>query len=266
MTHRHPHRPGRLALSAAALAAGAALLAGCTGQPAEDAGPTSRTDHIGSVAPALEQYDAEQVQALWNDESLSARDRGLVTIAVHVAGGNTDDLGFYVDKALDDGATPAEVSETITHLGFYAGWPNAMAAVDPVAAVYEERGIDASELPETDPELLDQEPAAESARETAVQDQHGDTSQRLVDATDETVFDDLWLRPGLEPRDRSLVTIVALVTTGQADQIPYHLGRAMDNGLTAEEIDPLMEHLAYFTGWPKVFTAMPVVTETLESR
>ncbi|WP_040159598.1 carboxymuconolactone decarboxylase family protein [Nigerium massiliense] len=264
MTHRHPRR---LALSAAALTAGAALLAGCTGgQATKDADPTARTGNVGSVAPALEQYDAEQVQALWDDESLSARDRGLVTIAVHVASGSTDDLGFYVDKALDDGARPAEVSETITHLGFYAGWPNAVAAVDPVAAVYEERGIDASELPETDPELLDQDADAESARETDVQDQHGDTSQRLVDATDQTVFDDLWLRPGLEPRDRSLVTVVALVTTGQADQIPYHLGRAMDSGLTAEEVDPLMEHLAYFTGWPKVFTAMPVVTETLESR
>lgn len=165
MTHRHPRR---LALSAAALTAGAALPAGCAGgQATKDADPTARTGNVGSVAPALEQYDAEQVQALWDDESLSARDRGLVTIAVHVASGSTDDL---------------------------------------------------------------------------------------------------WLRPGLEPRDRSLVTVVALVTTGQADQIPYHLGRAMDSGLTAEEIDPLMEHLAYVTGWPKVFTAMPVVTETLESR
>ncbi|WP_253852925.1 carboxymuconolactone decarboxylase family protein [Prauserella alba] len=250
-----------------ALIASGALLVGCTSQQSADAPePDVRATAVEDVAPALAQYDAEQVRELWADDSLSARDRGLVTIAVLVASGQTTDLGFYVNKALDDGVSPAEVSETITHLGFYSGWQNAMAAVDPVAAIFAERGIDESELPAADPDLLNQDEAAEATREAEVQEQYGNVSQGLVDDTDSVVFDDLWLRPGLESRDRSLVTVVALVSTAQADQVPYHLGRAMDNGLTADEVDPLLNHLAYFTGWPKVFTAMPAVTETLESR
>lgn len=266
MTNPRMRRAHTATFTFAGLALSGALLAGCTSEPAQDSDPASRTERVEAVAPALAQYDAEQVQAMWEDESLSPRDRSLATIAVLISSGQTTDLGFHVDRGLDDGLTPAEISETVTHLGFYSGWQNAMGAIDPIADVFEERGIDESELPETDPELLDQDEAAESAREADVQEQHGNTSQGMVDDTDQVIFDDLWLRPDLEPRDRSMITVVALVSTAQSDQIPYHLGRAMDNGLTAQEVDPLLNHLAYYTGWPKVFTALPIVTETLESR
>lgn len=264
-TNRHPRRRA-LALAVAAAASGAALLVGCTGEPTDAPEPDARVSGVQEVAPALEKYDSGQVQALWEDDSLSPRDRSLATVAVLVANGQTTELGHYVAKALDDGVTPAEISETVTHLAFYSGWPNAMAAIDPIAAVYSERGIGEDQLPEVDPDLLPQDAAAEAARETRVQEQYGGVSQGVVDDTDQVLFDDLWLRPGLELRDRSLVTVVALVATGQPEQIPVHLERAMDNGLTAEQVDPLLNHLAYFAGWPKVFSAMPVVDETLQAR
>ena len=80
------------------------------------------------------------------------------------------------------------------------------------------------------------------------------------------LFRDLWLRPGLAPRDRSLVTVSALVATGQIAQIPYHLNRAMDNGLTQDQASEALTQLAFYAGWPNVFSAMPVFKEVFTSR
>lgn len=253
---------------AGTVAAGAAL-AGFTAHAdsgSDAAASRSRPSQDQSVSPALAQYDREHVQKLWSDDSLSPRDRGLVTIAVLISNGQTQELSRYTDRALDDGLTAAEISETVTHLAFYTGWQNAKAAVPVIAEVFKKHGIDADELPERDPELLPQDEAAETAREENVQKQYGDVSQGVVDATDKVIFDDLWLRPDLEPRDRSLITVVALIATSQSDQITYHLNRAMDAGVTDAEVDAMLHHAAYFTGWPKVFTAMPVVRDVLESR
>ena len=84
--------------------------------------------------------------------------------------------------------------------------------------------------------------------------------------TAEVLFKNLWLRPGLAPRDRSLVTVSALVANGQVAQITYHLGRAMDNGLTQEEASEALTQLAFYSGWPCVFSAMPVVKDVFANR
>jgi 4-carboxymuconolactone decarboxylase len=88
----------------------------------------------------------------------------------------------------------------------------------------------------------------------------------LVQNTTDLLFRDLWLRPALAPRDRSLVTVSALIAAGQLAQIPYHLGRAMDNGLTASEAGEIVTHIAFNAGWPNAFSAAPVVKEVLEKR
>jgi 4-carboxymuconolactone decarboxylase len=77
---------------------------------------------------------------------------------------------------------------------------------------------------------------------------------------------DLWARPALSPRDRSIVTVSALVASGQVAQIPYHLNRAMDNGLTQAQAAEAMAQLAFYAGWPNVFSAMPVAKEVFEKR
>jgi len=71
-----------------------------------------------------------------------------------------------------------------------------------------------------------------------------------VQYTTDLLFGELWLRPALAPRDRSLVTVSSLIASGQAVQITYHLNRAMDNGLTKAEASEVLTHLAFYVGWP----------------
>lgn len=88
----------------------------------------------------------------------------------------------------------------------------------------------------------------------------------VVQATTDVLFRDLWLRPGLSPRDRSLVTVSALIAVGQVAQVPVHLNKAMDNGLTEGEVSETLTQLAYYAGWPNVFSAMPVVKDVFSKR
>ena len=94
----------------------------------------------------------------------------------------------------------------------------------------------------------------------------GAISPGLVQNTTELLFRDLWLRPALAPRDRSLVTVSALIANGQTGQIPYHLGRAMDNGLTQEQASEVLTQIAFYAGWPCAFSALPVVKDVFEKR
>jgi 4-carboxymuconolactone decarboxylase len=88
----------------------------------------------------------------------------------------------------------------------------------------------------------------------------------VVEYTTDVLFRDLWLRPDLAPRDRSLVTVAALISSGQVAQIPYHLNRAMDNGLKQEQAAEVITHLAFYAGWPNAFSALPVAKEVFEKR
>jgi 4-carboxymuconolactone decarboxylase len=161
---------------------------------------------------------------------------------------------------------PAELSEIITHLAFYTGWANAMDAVAAAKDVFKSRNIGADQLPPTSGPQLPLDEAAEAQRATRVGEQFVKTTPSLVQYTTNVLFRDLWLRPGLAPRDRSLVTVSALIATGQVAQITYHLNRAMDNGLTKEEAGEVLGHLAFYAGWPNAFSAAPVVKEVVEKR
>ena len=74
------------------------------------------------------------------------------------------------------------------------------------------------------------------------------------------------LRPDLAARDRSLVTVSALIASGQVAQITYHLNRAMDNGLTKQQAGEVVTHLAFYAGWPNAFSALPVLKDVFEKR
>ena len=108
--------------------------------------------------------------------------------------------------------------------------------------------------------------AAEAQRAADVSAQFGAVAPGVVQYTTDYLFRDLWLRPDLAPRDRSLVTVAALVASGQTAQITYHLNRAMDNGLTQEQAGEALTHLAFYTGWPNVFSALPVAKDVFEKR
>jgi 4-carboxymuconolactone decarboxylase len=225
------------------------------------------TEDIRAVAPALEKYAKGVVLGdLWKRLELSARDRSIVTLAALIARDQTVELPYYLNLALDNGVKPAEISEIITHLAFYTGWANAMDAIPAAKDVFKSRSIGADQLPPASGPRLTLDETAEAQRAARVDQQLGQITPSLVQYTTDVLFRDLWLRPGLAPRDRSLVTVSALVATGQVAQITYHLNRAMDNGLTKEEAGEVVGHLAFYAGWPNAFSAAPVVKEVIEKR
>lgn len=227
---------------------------------------TTQTD-IQRVSPALDHFTRTAIQGdLWKRPDLSSRDRSIVTLAALIAGNQTVELPAYTNLALDIGVKPGEISEIITHLAFYRGWPNAMSAVASVKDVFAARQIGADQLPPVSPPLLPIDQAAEQQRAARVEQDVGPVSAGLVHYTGELLFRNLWLRPGLAPRDRSLVTVSALIASDQVAQVTFHLNKAMDNGLTRAQASEVLTHLAFYAGWPNVMSAVPVVKDVLDKR
>ena len=228
---------------------------------------TSTLGDIHAVSPALERYTRDRVLGeLWKRPDLSARDRSIVTLAALIARNQTVQMGYYINLALDNGVKPGEISEIVTHLAFYSGWENAMSAVVSAKEVFRQRGISPEQLPPATVELLPLNEAAEKQRATGVEQNFGAVAPGVVQYTTDVLFHDLWLRPGLAPRDRSLVTVSALIASGQVAQVTYHLNRAMDNGLTEKEAAEMLTQLAFYAGWPNVFSALPVCKDVFEKR
>jgi 4-carboxymuconolactone decarboxylase len=86
----------------------------------------------------------------------------------------------------------------------------------------------------------------------------GDFAPGLVHYTDQVLFDEVWERDDLSKRDRSLITVAALVATGKAEQLTFHLDYARQNGVTETELKEAITHLAFYTGWPNAMSAMTV--------
>jgi 4-carboxymuconolactone decarboxylase len=223
-------------------------------------------ESVRSVAPALEKYARGPLSGLWKRPELNARDRSIVTVAALIARNDELELPFYLSLALDNGVAPGEISEIITHLAFYSGWPNAMMAVRAAREVFAQRNVGADQLPAEWVSPLPLNEAAEADRAARVGGQFGNVAPGLVQYTTDVLFRDLWLRPDLAPRDRSLITVAALIASGQVAQMPYHLNRAMDNGLTQPQAAEVITHLAFYVGWPNAFSALPVAKDVFEKR
>src|SRR5207302_4293882 len=142
------------------------------------------------------------------------------------------------------GVKPAEISGIITHLALYSGWANATAAVAIAKDVFAGRKIGPDQLPAASPALLPLDETAEADRAKRVGEQFGAVFPGVVQYTTDVLFRDLWLRPGLAPRDRSLVTVSSLIASGQVAQLTGHLNIGMNNGLTQTEIAEAITHLA----------------------
>jgi 4-carboxymuconolactone decarboxylase len=189
-----------------------------------------------------------------------------VTLATLVSRGQAGALADHIAQALDNGVKPVEISETIVHLAFYSGFANAWAAIEPARDAFARRGIGPDQLPKVSPNPLPLNEAAEADRAKRVSESFSEVSPSLVKDTTEFLFTDLWLRPDLAPRDRSLVTVSGLIANGQVGQVQYHLGRAMENGLTREQAAEVVSHIAFYAGWPSAFSALPVVKSVFEGR
>lgn len=239
---------------------------GAIAQTGTQTGPLS-DDDMRVVSPALGRYASTRLAGdLWKRNDLSPRDRSLVTVAAVIARNQTVLLPEQLELALKNGVKPAELSEAITHLAFYAGWGNAIAAAVVTKEIYLQKGINADPLPHTEEALLSIDEKAEAERAARVEQSIGSAAPGLVSDTTDVLFRDLWLRPGLAPRDRSLVTLSALIANGQVQQIPPHLNRAMDNGLTRQQASGTLSHLAYYSGWPNAFSAAPVFKTVFAQR
>ena len=222
-------------------------------------------DAVYDVAPGLGHFTDEVLFGrVWPGDAFAPRDRSLIVLSALIAMGQTGPIDSHTRIGLENGLTPVEIGEIATHLAFYAGWPYAIAAVYEMRKVFEEQGVempvDASGAP------LDLDPEAEAARQATVAERVAPVVPQLAEATDEVLFADLWRRPQLGSRDRSLVTMAALIATGRSEQLAFHLERAMENGLTKAEAQESVHHLAYYAGWPNAMSSVPVLQQVFDAR
>ena len=96
---------------------------------------------------------------------------------------------------------------------------------------------------------------------TAAHESLGEFAPKLLELTDEVLFGDVWERPQLSKRDRSLITCAALVALGKTEQMSFHFPRAIENGVTHEELVEMITHLAFYVGWPSAMSAITRVKE-----
>ena len=92
----------------------------------------------------------------------------------------------------------------------------------------------------------------------------GDIASHLAEITDKVLFGDVWENPALSPRDRSLVTITSLISLYRTNELSFHLKKALENGVTRDEIIGTITHLAFYAGWPPAMTALQIVRKIFE--
>jgi len=107
-------------------------------------------------------------------------------------------------------------------------------------------------------------PPAATKQPSRAQQLMGDIAPKLADLTDTVLFGDVWARPQLSRRDRSLVTVSALIAMNRPDQLRSHLALARQNGLTEEELVEAITHLAFYSGWPNAVGAVAVAREVFK--
>jgi len=105
---------------------------------------------------------------------------------------------------------------------------------------------------------------SEPKEQTRAQQLMGDFAPKLAELTDDVLFGDVWPRAELSPRDRSLVTVAALIANGSTEQLPSHLNRAKANAISETELAEVMTHLAFYTGWPRAISAILVAKDVFK--
>ena len=106
----------------------------------------------------------------------------------------------------------------------------------------------------------------EAQDQTPAQKLIGDFSPKLLSLTDDVLFGDVWERTELSKRDRSLITVATLIAGGNTEQLPGHLRRAKENGLTETELKEVITHLAFYAGWPRAMSAITVAKQVFSEK
>ena len=229
-------------------------------RPQGTARPSGETQQ--RIAPGMAALTDDVLYGdVWRRPDLSPRDRSLVTITVLIATGKTAPLAGHLGRAFDNGVLPGEASGLLAHLAVYCGWPGAVSALDAYQQVYTARKVDTAALSALGPRLSAH--ASDAARARTVTKELGAIAPKFVQLTNEMIFDDLWRRPDLSPRDRSLVTIAALAAIGDDDQLDAYVRRGLESGLTRIEIAEAMTHLGFYAGWSRATSALTAMTRSL---
>ena len=100
-----------------------------------------------------------------------------------------------------------------------------------------------------------------SREPSRVEKMFGGFAPKLVELTDQVLFGDVWERKELSKRDRSLITVAALIALNRPDQLRFHLGKAVENGVEKNELIEVITHLAFYAGWPNAMIAMTIAKE-----
>jgi 4-carboxymuconolactone decarboxylase len=103
-----------------------------------------------------------------------------------------------------------------------------------------------------------------SDRPTAARKSFGHIAPALAGYTDDVLFGDVWERPGLRARDRSLITVASLVALYRTNELPFHVKRALQNGITRDELIEAITHLAFYSGWPTAMSALTIAQRVFE--
>jgi 4-carboxymuconolactone decarboxylase len=111
-----------------------------------------------------------------------------------------------------------------------------------------------------------QETPSMGAQQSRAQLLMGDIAPKLAELTDNVLFGDIWERPGLSKRDRSLVTVSALIALNRPDQLRSHLALARQNGVTETELVEAITQLAFYTGWPNAVSAVAIAREVFKQK
>jgi 4-carboxymuconolactone decarboxylase len=232
------------------------------------AGFARRQGALGSMA-----FDV--VGAMWSRPQLSRRDRSLLVISVLAAQARDEELELHTGNGLRNGLTPEEIEEILLHVAAYAGFPAAMAS---------SRRIDKALLAASGAEKL---PAREPAAQKSDQERDHDGADVLATVTGwrgpldpaaglkrmETMFGEvgviayrwafgeIWSRPQLSRRDRSIVVIAILTSLGATAELAVHVPAGVRHGLTRVEIEEVVNHLSLYAGLPRAVEAMRAVRE-----
>jgi len=214
------------------------------------------------IVPGMAVYTNEVLFGdVWLRPQLSPRDRSLVVISVLIATNKPGQLQGHLGRALGNGVTPMEASGVLTHLALYCGWPTAVSALDVYEQVYTSRQGDLASLRTALTPLA--VPAWEADRERATNEQFGAIAPKFTQLTNDVVFDNLWRRSDLTVRDRSLVTLAALAGMGDDELLDFYLRRAVESGLTRDQITEAFTHLAFYAGWSKATKALTATARVL---
>ena len=196
---------------------------------------------------------------IWERPQLSKRDRSLITIAVLQALAR-EEIAIHIPRGLENGLTAEEISEIILHVTFYAGWPTGVQASVVAAEAFAERGISLGELPRAPAAPDVSGPGAELSQAYR-------SVPRLGELRNSVLYGDVWERPLLSKRDRSLVTIAVNQALYATNELRTHIGRALDdNGATPQEVSEVILHVTFYAGWPAAVNAGRLATEAFEAR